>query len=77
MDNRDIVDGWQIAATNEGAFNVIDSHGILAGPFGTREKAIAAALQLPKPGSSSNGRKSAQPDLRDVEPGSDADAIDN
>ncbi|HVW93785.1 MAG TPA: hypothetical protein VHB74_14420 [Devosia sp.] len=47
--HEDIVDGWRIAATADGGFGVFDEHGMLAGPFGCREQAIAAALKLPRP----------------------------
>lgn len=47
--HEDIVDGWRIVATGDGGFGVFDDHGMLAGPFGRREQAMAAALKLPRP----------------------------
>lgn len=44
----DIIDGWEIAATEDGGFSVADRHGMVAGPFGRREEAMAAALRLPR-----------------------------
>lgn len=46
--DEDIVDGWKITATGDGGFGVFDAHGMVSGPFGRREQAIAAALQLPR-----------------------------
>jgi hypothetical protein len=34
---------------NDGSFVVRDAHGIVAGPYGSRTVAFAAALRLPRP----------------------------
>ena len=49
--SRDVdwVDGWEIRSRPDGGYGVYDEHGLVAGPFGTRAEAIAAALRLPKP----------------------------
>ena len=44
----DRVDGWEIRPRCDGSFAVYDFHGLIEGPFGTREEAIAAALRLPR-----------------------------
>ena len=44
----DFVDGWEIHSRPDGGYGVYDSHGLVAGPFGRKEDALAAALQLPK-----------------------------
>lgn len=44
----DWVDGWEIHYRDDGGYAVYDEHGMLAGPFGTREAAVRAALLLPK-----------------------------
>jgi hypothetical protein len=49
-DSNDRVDGWEIRDRPDGAFGVYDAHGLLAGPFGTKEEAMKAALSLPKDG---------------------------
>jgi len=46
--NVDWVDGWEIHYRPDGGYGVYDDHGLLAGPFGTKEGAIQAALTLPK-----------------------------
>jgi hypothetical protein len=46
----DRVDGWEVRPRPDGGFGVYDLHGLIAGPFGTRAQAIAAALDLPRPG---------------------------
>jgi len=43
------VDGWEVRPRDDGGFAVYDAHGLIAGPFGTKEQAIAEALRLPKP----------------------------
>ena len=45
----DVVDGWEVRFRADGGFGVYDSHGLLSGPFGRRDEAIAAARKLPKP----------------------------
>jgi hypothetical protein len=55
-----IVDGWEIRRRDDGTFGVYDFHGLLAGPFGTKEAAMAAALRLAKP----TGRKKPRPPSR-------------
>jgi hypothetical protein len=44
----DFVFGWEVQARRDGSFAVCDTHGLVDGPFGTREEALAAALRLPK-----------------------------
>jgi hypothetical protein len=44
----DWVDGWEIRIRDDHGFGVYDEHGLVAGPFGTEEAAIQAALALPK-----------------------------
>jgi len=49
----DLIDGWQVTERGDGGFGVYDEHGLIDGPFGTREGAIKAALLLPKRGTTS------------------------
>lgn len=42
------VHGWEIHLREDGGFGVYDSHGLIAGPFGTRQAAYNAALLLPR-----------------------------
>jgi hypothetical protein len=56
--SSDVVDGWEIRRRDDGSFGVYDFHGMLAGPFGTKEAAMAAALRLPR---ASGGIKKPQP----------------
>lgn len=42
------VQGWEIHLREDGGFGVYDSHGLIAGPFGTRQAAHNAALLLPR-----------------------------
>jgi len=44
----DWVDGWEIRLRDDRGYGVYDEHGLVAGPFGTEEAAIQAALLLPK-----------------------------
>jgi hypothetical protein len=44
----DWVDGWEIHPRPDGGYGVYDAHGLIVGPFGTKNEALAAALQLPK-----------------------------
>lgn len=44
----DWVDGWEIHSRPDGGYGVYDSHGLVAGPYGRKEDALAAALRLPK-----------------------------
>lgn len=44
----DWVDGWEIRLRDDHGYGVYDSHGLVAGPFGTEKAAIQAALLLPK-----------------------------
>jgi hypothetical protein len=46
----DWVDGWEIRLRDDRGYGVYDDHGLVAGPFGTEEAAIQAALLLPKRG---------------------------
>jgi hypothetical protein len=46
----DWVDGWEIRLRDDQGYGVYDEHGLVAGPFGTEEAAIQAALLLPKRG---------------------------
>jgi len=43
---EDRIDGWEIRPRPDGSFGVYDAHGIVAGPFGSKAEAIAAALLL-------------------------------
>jgi hypothetical protein len=45
----DWVDGWEIHSRPDGGYGVYDAHGLVAGPYGTKDAALKAALQLPKP----------------------------
>lgn len=44
----DWIDGWEIHGRPDGGYGVYDSHGLVAGPYGTKAAAMEAALQLPK-----------------------------
>lgn len=44
----DLIDGWQVIFRDDGGYGVYDEHGLIDGPFGTRQRAIRAALSLPK-----------------------------
>ena len=44
----DRVDCWEIRHREDGGYGVSDAHGLVAGPYGTREEAMAAALLLPR-----------------------------
>lgn len=48
MSHVDWVDGLEIHSRPDGGFGVYDSHGLVAGPYGRKEDALAAALRLPK-----------------------------
>lgn len=43
-----IVDGWEVHEREDGGFGVYDDHGMVIGPFGTKQAALGAALSLPK-----------------------------
>jgi hypothetical protein len=45
---NDRVDCWEIRLRPDGSFGVYDEHGLVDGPFGHREDAMAAALRLPR-----------------------------
>ena len=47
-DEIDRVDGWEIRSRPDGFFGVYDAHGMVEGPFETREDAMAVALALPR-----------------------------
>jgi hypothetical protein len=47
--STDWVDGWEIHSRPDGGYGVYDAHGLVAGPYGTKNAAFEAALQLPKP----------------------------
>lgn len=56
------VHGWEIHRREDRGFGVYDSHGLIAGPFGTREAAVNAALLLPRHRTSPNlATQPAQP----------------
>ena len=55
----DWVDGWEIRIRDDNGFGVYDDHGLVAGPFGTEEAAIQAALALPKRGQRQHGKETA------------------
>jgi len=44
--NEDRIDGWEIRLRPDGSFGVYDVHGMIAGPFGSKTEAMAAALLL-------------------------------
>ena len=48
LGDADFIDGWEIHSRPDGGYGIYDSHGLVAGPYGTKRDAIAAALQLPK-----------------------------
>ena len=48
MSSVAFVDGWEVRSREDGGFAVYDSHGVVSGPYGTKDEAIAAALLLPK-----------------------------
>lgn len=50
IEKTDWVNGWQVRQGRDSGFGVYDLHGMVAGPFGTREEALAEAIKLPKPG---------------------------
>ena len=43
------VDGWEVRTRPDGSYGVNDDHSMLAGPFGRKDEAIAAAMKLPHP----------------------------
>ncbi len=43
------VDGWEIRQRGDGSYGVYDDHGLIEGPFGTKDEAMSAALRLPHP----------------------------
>lgn len=49
MRTPDYVHGWEVRKRDDGSFAVHDAHGMVDGPFGRCEEAMAAALSLPKP----------------------------
>ena len=57
----DRVDAWEIRRRDDGTFAVYDLHGMLAGPFGTKEAAMVAALHLPKAAESPAKGRDCQP----------------
>jgi hypothetical protein len=59
-DMVDRVDGWEIRHRDDGGYGVSDAHGLVAGPYGTREEAMAAALRLPRPRIASSARPAEQ-----------------
>jgi hypothetical protein len=62
------IDGWEVRERPDGSFGVYDDHGMIAGPFGNKYAAIAAAAQLPKPRGSVAGVAAKQtPDPRSCE----------
>jgi hypothetical protein len=46
--DAELVYGWEIRSRPDGSFGVYDSHGLVDGPFGTKEEALTAALRLPR-----------------------------
>ena len=48
--NEDRIDGWEIRLRADGSFGVYDVHGMIAGPFGSKTEAMAAAPLLPRDG---------------------------
>lgn len=59
-DTVDRVDGWEIRHREDGGYGVSDAHGLVAGPYGTREEALAAALRLPRPRTTGLARPTEQ-----------------
>lgn len=57
--DTDFVGGWEILSRPDGGSGVYDSHGLVAGPFGTKAEAIQAALKLPR--HPSEGQKTPRP----------------
>jgi hypothetical protein len=47
--SADNINGWEVRLRADGGYGVYDYHGLVDGPFGRREEAMAAALRLPKP----------------------------
>jgi hypothetical protein len=43
-----LVNGWEIRSRDDHGYRVYDSHGLVAGPYGTEEEAMDAAILLPK-----------------------------
>ena len=41
------IDGWEVLQRPDGSYGVYDCHGMLDGPYGTPQEAMAAALRLP------------------------------
>lgn len=41
------IDGWEVRPRPDGSYGVYDDHSLMAGPFGHKEEAIAAAMKLP------------------------------
>jgi hypothetical protein len=63
------VDGWEIRPRDDGGFGVYDAHGLIAGPFGTKEQAITAASRLPRHAGIFGQRDAGEePDLDDLPP---------
>lgn len=57
----DWVDGWEIRIRDDHGYGVYDEHGLVAGPFGTEEAAIEAALTLPKRTLAGEAKSAARP----------------
>lgn len=45
----DRVNIWEVRPRPDGGFGVYDDHGMVAGPFGTRNEALDAAMHLVRP----------------------------
>ena len=41
------INGWEVHSRADHGFGVYDAHGLVAGPFGTKEGAMQAAMHLP------------------------------
>lgn len=48
QDRVALVDGWEIRPREDGGFGVYDAHGLIDGPYGTKEEAMNAASRLPR-----------------------------
>jgi hypothetical protein len=55
-DTVDRVDCWEVRHRDDGGYGVSDAHGLVAGPYGTRQEALAAAIRLPRARGSSPAR---------------------
>jgi hypothetical protein len=45
---NDWIDGWEVIRGADGTYGVYNQQDLVAGPFDTKEKALRAALGLPR-----------------------------